>query len=464
MKNVILVSVCLIGVGCGATDSSFTEGNPGFDGEAAARGSDGGGSYKLAGTTSEPASVSDFCSGRVTDKKTHALSTLAKPAVGTWVKDPDFPGAQIMRITNSAKNQATTPMYSTIPAWNADGSLLMLYKWGRGHVLYDGRTFKQIEELTCTTKDGWDPGPSDIEHVMWDPSNPDIVRFPSRYAPDSRGPLPYLYKCNVRTHETSIEHDFSTAPTSCKPGTDELTMGADPQWFPGGLVGLQCGYDVSDTNWRGKKFVYDVNTGKVYTPRSGGKFAKPEAPIAAPSGTQVYFDGAVYDKDLNLLRSLNLASTEEHANIGHSVFPHDFYYTVDFEGADPGVLIAHNMDSGQAIPLISQGLGWGFPGSGIHITSINPDPRAAGWVVTSVIGETTRDPLAGEFLLANVDTKAVCRVGRHRSRAGNGGYGYEAEPHPVSHVLSDGTLEIVFGSDWGGQKLADTYIMRLPPL
>jgi hypothetical protein len=355
-------------------------------------------------------------------------------------------------------------MYSTIPAWNTDGSLLMLYKWGNGHMLYDGRTFKQIGALSCITSKGWDVGPSDIEHVMWDPSDPDVVRFPSRYAADSRGPLPYLYKCNVRTHETTIEHDFSTAPTSCKIGTDELTMGADPQWYPGGLVGLQCGYDVSDTKWRGKKFVYDVNTGKVYTPRSGGVFATAQAPIAAPSGAQVYFEGAVYDNDLNLLRSLNLASTEEHANIGRSAAPHDFYFAVDFEGSDPGAMIAHDMNSGQTIPLISEGLGWGFPGSGIHITAVMADPRAAGWALASVIGETTRDPLAGEFVLANVDTKAVCRVGRHRSRAGNGGYGYEAEPHPVAHVLADGTLEIVFASDWGGQSLADTYIMRLPPL
>ncbi|MFZ5894401.1 MAG: hypothetical protein ACOY0T_25285 [Myxococcota bacterium] len=424
----------------------------------------GGAVNGSGGAPSASADVIDFCRGRVTDKNSHPTTTLAKPAVGTWVSDPDFPGAQIMRITNSGTNQATTPMYSTIPAWNSDGSLLMLYQWGAGHVLYDGRTFAKIGSLDCQTSTGARPGPSDVEHVMWDPTNPDILRYPSRYAPDSRGSMPILYKCNVRTHQASVDHDFSTAPTSCTPGSEELTMGADPQWFPGGLVGLQCGNNASDSAWRGKKFVYDVNTGKVFTPRSGGSFTGAEAPIAAPSGNRVYFGGAVYDNDLNPIRSLNLASIYEHANVGRSKLGNDFYYAVDFDGSDPGVMIAHDMSSGQTVPLISESGGWGYPGSGIHITSIIADARAAGWSVASIVGSTTTEKLAGEILLANVDTKAVCRAGRHRSRAGNGGYGYAAEPHPVSHVLPDGTLEIVFGSDWGGQSLADTYIMRLKPM
>ena len=445
--------------------STAAGGKVSSSGGSANSASGGAPSQSTGGSATTGGGVIDFCKGRVTDKNTHPLSALSKPAVGTWVSDPDFPGAQITRITNSGSDQATTPMYSTIPAWNADGSLLMLYQWGNGHVLYDGRTFASVGSLSCQTSTGGHPFPSDVEHVMWDPSNPDIVRFPSRYAPDSRGPLPILYKCNVRTHEATIEHDFSTAPTSCAAGTDELTMGADPQWYPGGLVGLQCGNNANNSSWHGKKFIYDVNTGKVYTPRSGAEFAgAAEAPIAAPSGSRVYFNGSVYDNDLNLVRSLNLASPYEHANVGRSKGGNDFYYAVDFDGSDPGAVIAHDMNSGQAVSLVSEGTGWGYPGSGIHITSIISDARGAGWTVASVVGETTSDRLAGEFLLTNVDTKAVCRVGRHRSRAGNGGYGYESEPHPVPHVLADGTLEIVFGSDWGGQSLADTYVMRLKPM
>lgn len=475
MRSVFIAAVCSIGVGCGSVDSTGEAGNLSSDSQASSANSSAAAndaidtsaapSNELVGTgESAVTSVIDYCRSRVTDKKTYPLSTLSKPAVGTWVKDPDFPNAQIMRITNSGSNQATTPMYSTIPAWNADGSLLMLYQWGKGHVLYDGRTFKQVGTLDCQTSTGAHPYPSDVEHVMWDATNPDFVRYPSRYASDSRGALPVLYKCNVRTHVATVEHNFANAPTSCQPGTDELTMGSDPQWYPGGFVGLQCGNNANDTAWHGKKFIYEFATHKVYTPRSGGSFTGAEAPIVGPSGSRVYFGGKVYDKDLNPILSLGLASIYEHANVGRAKSGHDFYYAVDFDSSDPGILIAHDMNSGQTLPLISQSGGWGYPGSGIHITSIIADARAAGWSIASVVGETTRDNFAGEFMLSNVDTKAVCRVGRHRSRAGNGGYGYESEPHPVSHVLSDGTLEIAFGSDWGGQSLADTYVMRLKPM
>ncbi|HET9930775.1 MAG TPA: hypothetical protein VFQ35_08815 [Polyangiaceae bacterium] len=475
MRSVFIAAVCFIGVGCGSADSigdatsgsddsTTNAGNANPAGNNPSDASVGTSNEVVGANESAVTSVTDFCRGRVTDKKTYSLSSLSKPAVGSWVKDPDFPGAQIMRVTNSSSGQATTPMYSTIPAWNADGSLLMLYQWGRGHVLYDGRSFKQIGSLECQTSSGARPYPSDVEHVMWDPAEPDFVRYPSRYASDSRGALPVLYKCNVRTHVATVEHNFANAPTSCQPGRDELTMGSDPQWYPGGFVGLQCGNNANDTEWHGKKFIYEFKTHKVYTPRSGGKFTGAEAPIVAPSGSRVYFGGAVYDKDLNPMLSLNLASIYEHANVGRSKSGHDLYYAVDFESSNPGIMIGHDMNTGLSIPLISQDGGWGYPGSGIHISSIISDARAAGWAIASVVGETTRDSYAGEFMLANVDTKAVCRVGRHRSRAGNGGYGYESEPHPVSHVLSDGTLEIAFGSDWGGQSLADTYIMRLKPM
>ncbi|HET9934633.1 MAG TPA: hypothetical protein VFQ35_28205, partial [Polyangiaceae bacterium] len=73
-----------------------------------------------------------------------------------------------------------------------------------------------------------------------------------------------------------------------------------------------------------------------------------------------------------------------------------------------------------------------------------------------LIGAANLDPAIGES--ADIDMRV------RGSRAGNGGFGYQAEPHPVFHVLADGTLEIVFGSDWGSQNLADTYVMRLAPM
>jgi hypothetical protein len=93
------------------------------------------------------------------------------------------------------------------------------------------------------------------------------------------------------------------------------------------------------------------------------------------------------------------------------------------------------------------------------------DPRAAGWVLASSVGEyrSPTETLVMELVLANVDTGVACRLGRHRSHGGDGPNGYQAEPHPTWHVLPDGTLEAVFASDWLGTNQVDSYLMRITP-
>lgn len=398
------------------------------------------------------AGPNDYCTNRVSDNKVHALGPLANPAVGVWVTDPDF-GTKITRVTASVAAHPITPVYSTVPAWNADGSLLLLYEWGSGHLIYDAKTLALVGPLDCTTKDGWHPAPSDVEHVMWDTGDPQMLYYPSRYAPNGGGPLPNLYRCNVKTHVAEVVHDFTKAPTSCgKPS--ELLMGSDPQWYPGAFVGLLCG---------AQKFVYDMKADRVYTPRSGAEFADDLAPIVAPSGTVAFYNGFVYDLDLKQLRKLDMAVPDEHANIGRNKAGDDFYYAVDYDGKDPGVIQAHDLQTGTRTPLVAQSLGWGYPPSGVHITSVNDDPRAHGWVMASVVGNPRKiDLFTMELVLANIDNKKVCRVGRHRSWAGEGQNGYQAEPHPVFHILKDGTLEAAFASDWGNSNIVDTYLVRIP--
>jgi hypothetical protein len=404
----------------------------------------------------------DFCRGRVTDKDSRPLTPLPRPDIGKWVAEPDF-GTRITRVSAAAKDQEITPVYSTVPAWNADGSLLLLYRWGHGHELYDGKTLAHVGELDCHRSDGLSPSPSDVEHVMWDPADPAGLYYPSLYAADGRGPLPILYRCNVRTHLAKIVHDFSTAPTNCAPGKDELSMGSDPQWFPGDLVGLQCGRTVKD-KWVGRKWIYDLRHDRVYTPRTGEPFTDNVAPIAAPSGTLAYYRGRVFDLDLAPVRTLQITDAYEHANVGRSAAGHDIYYASDFDGSDPAAINAHDLQTGARIHLLTKGLGWGYPPTGIHLSSAVADKRAAGWVLVSMVGAIhTTKRLTMELVLANVDTREVCRIGRHRSYGKEGPSGYHAEPHPAWHVLADGTLEGVFASDWGGGDRVDSYLIRVGP-
>src|SRR6185436_9925775 len=97
------------------------------------------------------------------------LTPLTKPAVGAAIRDPQF-GSTLRRITSvpaTGANPVVAPLYSTVSAWNADESRLLLYHVGRGHELYDGRTYRFLRLL--------DINPADSEQVYWHTTDPDVL-------------------------------------------------------------------------------------------------------------------------------------------------------------------------------------------------------------------------------------------------------------------------------------------------
>src|SRR5262249_27804155 len=138
-----------------ATTSTSAQGSS----SAAASSSSGGGSG--GGATKGPL---DLCKGLVLDKEDHAMTALAQPALGQTAVDAQF-GTTIRRITAVAKDpggadSAIIPLYSTVSAWNADESRLMLLQVNKGQALYDGKTYAFIKDL--------DINPADVEQVYWD--------------------------------------------------------------------------------------------------------------------------------------------------------------------------------------------------------------------------------------------------------------------------------------------------------
>ncbi len=106
----------------------------------------------------------NLCQGLpVNDLALHPMQPLAKPAVYQTVTDPSF-GTTIRRISNAAAGEIIRPHYSTIQAWNADESLMILYRTGgpngSAHLLLDGRTYQFIRTLD-------DIAPKDIEQIFW---------------------------------------------------------------------------------------------------------------------------------------------------------------------------------------------------------------------------------------------------------------------------------------------------------
>jgi hypothetical protein len=400
-----------------------------------------------ATATPGPVPGGNLCEGLVQDLSAHPMTALAPPAVGSAVVDPQF-GTRIRRITaaspSEGANAVIKPAYGTIQAWNADESRILLWHRERGHELYDGRTYAFLRSPRLVS-------PTDIEQVLWDPVDPDLLYYPSNY-----NAQPNLMRYRVSTDTSDVLRRFEECPAGDWGKT--LSLGSDPMYLSWGpaskVVGLSCG----DT-----KFLYDIARGAVLGRASiQGRIA----PQPGPSGSLAYFFGQVYDASLRPLRRLPLASPSEHASLGRSATTgHDLYNAVVFdapaggsEGSDVGTLVSFDMDTGQRRVIVGFATGYPYPPSGTHVSAIAH--RRPGWVAVSVVGDPRGQKLLdNELLLANVDTGTVCRVGHHRSWAGEGRWGYWGEPHVV---ISPTGTRLLFGSDWGNGPSVDTYVVELP--
>ena len=396
-----------------------------------------------------PAAEPDLCEGLVQDNLAHPMTPLSKPAVGQAVQDPQF-GTIIRRITAvpvaEGENAVIKPVYSTIQAWNADESYLILWHRGRGHELYDGRTYQFIRQLNLVS-------PTDIEQILWDPEDPDILYYPSNY-----NAVPNFYRYRVSTGVNEVVRNFGAICPTGNWGA-LLGLGSDPMylsWAEGSrVVGLTCG-DL--------KFLYDIKNNRVLSGAS-----VPGTRVAfqpAPSGQLAYGYGNVYEMaTLRLLLSLNLASPYEHASLGRTSNGHDTLNIVVFDPPPGGSEIDHvgslvrfDLDSGTEKVLIGMANGYPYPRSGTHISAVAH--QRPNWVAVSSVGNPAGEGvLDQEISLANAVTGKVCRIAHHRSYAGEGRWGYWAEPHVV---ISPSGTRLLFGSDWGNGFSVDTYVVELP--
>jgi hypothetical protein len=384
----------------------------------------------------------DLCAGMIKDKDPHPMTTLAKPAVGGTVIDAEF-GTTIRRITavaGSGANAAIVPMYTTISAWNADESLLILYSLGGGgHQLYNGKTYQHLRAL--------DINPADLEQVYWDTSDPDIL-----YYVDGQEFIRY----HVSAGTQDKLHSFSAL---C--GSSSVSNGDDPMFtsWDSHRLGLVCGKQM---------FIYDISSDSVLGPKSVS--GTPPAQVA-PSGTLAYLEagsGQVLDANLNLVRSLGLQVPDNHASLGRLASGHDTWNGAVYDDGNDdalsnvGILVTWDMTSGTGGAVIGPKTGWPYPPDG-HISAMAY--KQPGWIFVSTIPSDTaglqgKTLLALENLIADTNTGAVCRVGRHRSWGKNNSVlGYWAEPHTVP---SPSGTRAVFGSDWGNGSSVDSYVLELP--
>jgi hypothetical protein len=373
------------------------------------------------------------------------MAYLAQPRPGESYQDPAF-GTTVTRVTAASPAEGDSavikPMYSTMPAWNADESLLLLWHRSRGHELYQGdEPYHFIRGLTLRS-------PSDIEQVLWDPADPNLLYYPSNY-----NAVPLFIEHRVRPVDSwRAIHDFRSPPTNCPVDWARLLrLGSDPQWMgwgPRKIVGLQCGET---------KFLYSIIEDAVLAVGPG---PSDNAPIVAPSETLAVFDGYVLNMNLVVQRQLLMANPFEHASIGHSSLGYDTWNAVAFDGQEVGSLVSHRLDTGERKVVIGPPTGYPYPPSTTHLSAVAQ--KAPGWVALGMVGNHTGQTLLdNEIVLANVDTGQVCRLAHARTFAGStseGRWGYWSETHPV---LSPTATRIVFGSDWMNGLTVDSYVVDL---
>jgi len=412
----------------------------------------------------------NMCEGFITDSERVLIPAVGKPPYRKYFKDPAF-GARVIRITNSEFGEVNKPPYSTTQAWNADESLMILYRGGKGngyHVLHDGHTYEPLKKFDFV--------PSDLEEVFWSHSDPDAFFYVSKYSRDFGD----FKKYSIRAGKAKTIANFKKI---C--GVKGLPIG-------GGDVHMQAMND-DDFGFRCRKddgkyvaFNYKISTGEtnVIDIGKGTKYKDWTAPMPGPSGDRWILQGDVLSKDLKTVEhKLDMAKAWEHSNIGLTHDGQDALYQVVFDPSPKGCdgdlwqgvghLVEHNMETGACRPIINEVQGYPYTTSSTHASArayLRP-----GWVAMSSIGyedqfrffsnKRKAPALLSEIYLADTDPdhRVTCRLAHHRSfgkMAKKGDYPpYFGEPHATSSPTG---TRIVFGSDWYDSGSVDSYVIELP--
>lgn len=406
----------------------------------------------------------------VNDQSEQVLVPAKKPQYLKPYTDPSF-GTRVTRITKSVKGDVHKPLYSTIQAWNADESLLMLFRRGFSsseYVLLDGHTYEPRGRLTIN--------PADVEEVFWSRFDPNRLFYVSR----SKRTESQFFSYNTATGERSLIKDLAPMCQSgsvARSGGDVFMQSLDDDLF-----GFRC--ETPSGVYR--LFSYRISTDELISVKAndGNDWNEWTAPMPSPSGRSMWLQGDVVNPQLNQVqRTLDLAKPGEHGDMGLGHDGQDTLYQTVFDpsprgcdGApDKGVghLGIHDLNTGKCRAMLTESEGWPYTTSGTHVSA--GAYKQPGWVALSSIGYREQlpflenrqpaTPLFSEIYVVNTNPNKpqVCRVAHHRSFgkfAQKGDYpAYFGEPHP-SH--SPTGTRIVFGSDWQDSGAVDSYVVELP--
>lgn len=373
------------------------------------------------------------------DMDLHPMQDIDKPEYLQTITDPSF-GTTIRRISNAGSGNVIKPMYSTIQAWNADETLMILYDQSKGkHQLLNGMTYEFIRFLD-------DIVPDDLEQIFWDFNDSDILYYMN---PNSTDFIKYSIANKTKTVIINLA-TISGCTGNIGSGNDVQMMSWDSD-----KIGFRCNNDTA--------YYYSISSNTITAFNISD--INYTAPMPTASGTLFYHETDVFNENGQLEKTLN-KSNVEHACLGKLVGGNDALFSVAFaegpQGGCLGNIIAHDLTTGECFPVISETLGYDYPKTGTHISAVahkNP-----GWIAASMIGyeEDGKSLLDQELIVARVEKNnvAVYRIAHHR--ADENEFDYWGEPHAV---ISPTGTRVLFGSDWSGADdgdSVDSYVVELP--
>jgi len=415
------------------------------------------------------AANASFCADFTSNADEFIIPRITKPDPFVPYNDPVF-GGRVTRITNSEFGEVNKPAYSTMQAWNADESLLLLYRTGvngGGHKLHDGHTYEFIKDV--------DIFPADLEQVYWSRTDPDSFFYVSRRSND----YGTFNRFSISANQASVVTDFSQ---HCGSGLPNAGNDVQMHAVNDDLFGFRCQQD--DGHYI--MLSYRPSTNKVVTAPlgAGTNWSEWTAPAPAASGNRFWHQGIVIGADLTTIQyELDLGKVAEHSSMGMTHDGQDAYYQVSFDpspnGCDGdlyngvGQLVEHNLETGACRNIISQEKGYPYTTSSTHVSALAY--RKPNRVAVSSIGNRGQldfftngiqaPALFSEVYVAqtNPEDTVICRYAHHRSfgkSATKGGYAaYFGEPHAT---ISPSGTRVIYGSDWYDSGSVDSYVLELP--
>lgn len=371
------------------------------------------------------------------------MLNVLKPSYLNTITDPSF-GTQIRRITNANSGERIVPLYSTIQAWNADESLMIVYDVDNNkHLLLNGMDYNFIRNLS-------DINPDDEEQIFWSHTNPNILFYIDDITDD-------LIEYNVSSQQQNIIVNLAS-------------LVSNPNY-------VSCGDDVQMQSWNDDIFTfrtsntdlysYQISTNTIQTINTVTPSTN-YAPNVSSSGNFYFHEGDIYDVSGNYYGELNLDNNIEHSCLGKLTNGNEAYFSIAFEegefGGCQGTIIAHDLTDTSCFPIIPYGSGYPYPQSGTHISALAHNNSEGGWIAASMVGfnQDGQSILDQEIIIAKAENGNVkiCRVAHHRSDEDE--FNYYGEPHVT---ISPSGSRLLFASDWSGiedGESVDCYVVELP--